>query len=269
MSLSLTGALLTRGMFRKHEKRHSRPWGCTHSRCYKTFGSKGDWKRHETSQHNQMETWRCHEPSEGSTINQCATLFGCQNDFKVHLRQDHAMQDNEYIDNQCKQNRLGTNCQCGFWCGFCKEIIKLDNKGLEAWDERFNHIDEHFTKQGRRINDWIPPDDDKPKGWRRRENSIGGRDASMSVDGSDFLDSEEGEYSCSKRGNFRQHKPLSPCLPHPPQYKSHNALPETQFQNAHWNVSAKPSKQLPSNWYCVRDQATKRLLHMHRLTIIR
>jgi len=34
----------------------------------------------------------------------------------------------------------------GFWCGFCVELINF-KKGLLAWDERFNHIDDHFIRR--------------------------------------------------------------------------------------------------------------------------
>ena len=155
---------------KKHEKRHSRPWGCTDANCTKTFGSKNDWKRHENSQHYQLETWRCHEPSATSKINQCAMIFSRRDPFQAHLRKDHGISDEGDIRDQCRKRRIGRNWQNGFWCGFCKDIIKLQTRGLEAWDERFNHIDDLHFKQGKNIEDWYPMDKDIPKGKLRLED---------------------------------------------------------------------------------------------------
>jgi hypothetical protein len=152
--------------FRKHMKRHSRPYGCTFFTCSKTFGSKNDWKRHENSQHFHLETWRCDaEKAEGGA---CAKVCYRRQSFQEHLKKDHDISDLELLKTKADACRIGRNCQARFWCGFCTKLIDLTKKGVEAWTERFDHIDDHFmgrrglTKQG--IQDWIPVDSDKPKG---------------------------------------------------------------------------------------------------------
>ncbi|RYP55378.1 hypothetical protein DL768_000133 [Monosporascus sp. mg162] len=101
---------------KKHEKRHSKPYGCTFPTCNKRFGSKNDWKRHENSQHFLLEVWR--------------------------------------------------NCEARFWCGFCQAIIESKQKGLGAWSERFDHIDNHFAGRNnftrKEISDWKNVDPDQP-----------------------------------------------------------------------------------------------------------
>lgn len=151
---------------RKHMKRHSRPYGCTFLTCSKTFGSKNDWKRHENSQHFHLETWRCDaEKVEGGA---CAKVCYRRQSFQDHLKKDHDISDAEVLKTKVDACRIGRNCQARFWCGFCIKLIDLTKKGVEAWTERFDHIDNHFmgrhglTKQG--IQDWIPVDSDKPKG---------------------------------------------------------------------------------------------------------
>ena len=63
---------------------------------------------------------------------------------------------------------MGRNCQVQFWCGFCIKLIALKKRGLEAWTERFDHIDDDFRgnhglkKQS--IQDWIPVNSNKPTG---------------------------------------------------------------------------------------------------------
>jgi hypothetical protein len=142
-------------------KRHDRPYGCTFLACGKKFGSKNDWKRHESSQHFQIETWRCDgERPEGGA---CSKVCYRKQSFQEHLRKEHHMSDdNEIVNEKLEACRIGRNCQDRFWCGFCVNLIELKKKGLDAWTERFDHIDDHFMgrngldKQG--IQDWIPVD---------------------------------------------------------------------------------------------------------------
>ena len=147
-------------------KRHERPYGCTFLTCNKIFGSKNDWKRHENSQHFHLETWRCDkEKPEGGA---CAKVSYRRQTFQEHLKKEHGMVDQDAVKIKVEACRIGRNCQARFWCGFCKRLVDLKKQGLDAWTERFDHIDDHFMgrrelqKQG--IQDWIPVNSDKPKG---------------------------------------------------------------------------------------------------------
>lgn len=151
---------------KKHMKRHERPYGCTFLTCNKDFGSKNDWKRHENSQHFHLETWRCDsERPEGGA---CAKVCYRRQTFQDHLKKEHQISEPADVKKKVDGCRIGRNCQARFWCGFCKKLVDLKKKGLDAWTERFDHIDNHFmgkggfSKQG--IQDWIPVDSDKPKG---------------------------------------------------------------------------------------------------------
>lgn len=92
--------------------------------------------------------------------------------FQAHLKEYHEIKDEDHIREQSKRQRIGRNGQSGFWCGFCKKIVKLDKKDLEAWDERFNHIDDFHFKKGERIDGWYPLDRDIPKGLLRNDNVL-------------------------------------------------------------------------------------------------
>jgi hypothetical protein len=48
----------------------------------------------------------------------------------------------------------------------------LKKQGLEAWDERFNHIDDNHFKKGCRIDQWYELDRDIPKGLLRNEHIL-------------------------------------------------------------------------------------------------
>ncbi|OAX78147.1 hypothetical protein ACJ72_07548 [Emergomyces africanus] len=169
---------------KKHEKRHSRPYGCTYPRCFKSFGSKNDWKRHENTQHFQLQCWRCpvkiHSINEGAgndetlmegpdqedflqalhldcTRVECSRIFDRKDKFCHHLQSEHF-----YNERAAKQaandNEIGRNGQFKFWCGFCRKLIKLNKDGLDAWDERFDHIDNEHFKNKQNISDWIHPE---------------------------------------------------------------------------------------------------------------
>jgi len=147
---------------RKHVKRHTRPYGCTFRGCRKIFGSKNDWKRHENSQHFQLEMWRCRQ--NGLHGKDCAKIFYRRESFQNHLEKAHQLSNEQKIKQEITHQRIGRNRQSRFWCGFCREIIDLTKRGLEAWDERFTHIGDHFNKEKKNISEWVPEDSNCPIG---------------------------------------------------------------------------------------------------------
>lgn len=169
-------------------KRHERPYGCTFLTCNKTFGSKNDWKRHENSQHFQLETWRCDEERPEGGV--CAKVFYRKQIFQDHLDKEHQISNDDDKKHKVEVCRIGRNCQARFYCGFCTKLVALKKKGLDAWTERFDHIDDHFMgrhnlpKQG--IQDWTPVDSDKPKGDVTSDSPTGkeGQDSGPDLSGS-------------------------------------------------------------------------------------
>ncbi|CAF9904117.1 MAG: hypothetical protein ALECFALPRED_004853 [Alectoria fallacina] len=169
----------------KHLKRHTRPYGCTFTGCPRRFGSKNDWKRHENTMHYQVEAWKCAEPkipdgsdsamardkssgtNEATSSRQCGRLCYRRELFMAHLHEAHHLADPEYeqyVKDQCRKRRVGRNGQCGFWCGFCQTVVRLEKTGIEAWDERFNHIDDEHFKKGNRVEGWVPLEGEVPRG---------------------------------------------------------------------------------------------------------
>ncbi|KAI0972294.1 hypothetical protein F4678DRAFT_471837 [Xylaria arbuscula] len=136
---------------KKHEKRHEKPYGCTMPDCNKRFGSKNDWKRHENTQHFQLEMWGCDEES-------CEKLCHRREMFRAHLEKDHQIADQTILDAKLEKCRVGRNCEARFWCGFCQKIVEIKQKGQQAWAERFDHIDEHFSGRNdrarKKISEW-------------------------------------------------------------------------------------------------------------------
>jgi hypothetical protein len=126
--------------------------------CQETFGNKGDWKRHENSEHYHLEMWRCDERTEDDG---CGTVCYRQQTFQNHLKKEHQLND-DAIKAKLELYRIGRNCQNHFWCGFCIKLTDLRAKGLAAWTERFDHIDDHFMGRGdlvqKSIQDWVPVD---------------------------------------------------------------------------------------------------------------
>ncbi|PNY23529.1 Sex-determining transformer protein 1 [Tolypocladium capitatum] len=143
---------------KKHKKRHDKPYGCTFKSCSKRFGSKNDWKRHESSQHFQLETWNCDETD-------CKKTYQRRESFKNHLQKDHGMSDMDAVDEKLETCRLGRHCDPRFWCGFCVRVIEIDvnERGGNSWTKRCDHIDNHlFGKDGlesKFISEWKHQDD--------------------------------------------------------------------------------------------------------------
>jgi len=182
------------------------------------------------------------------------------------------MQDDDLIREQCKKARIGRNGQCGFWCGFCKAIVKLETRGLDAWDERFNHIDEKHFKLGERIESWYPPDKDIPKGQLRNENPANAISFSSAADDSGSEDSDL-EEPWSKRSHVRRlpPPPTPPPLPLPPPVASSSgsqpskapshrtALHQRKKQDSRVNTvpnkGSQSSKRTGDKWYCVSLEA--------------
>lgn len=140
-------------------KRHNRPYACTFPDCpSQPFGSKNDWKRHENSQHFQLQCWRCHIKSATSPSKECNRLFYRREKFIAHLDGYHKVTKEPEIRAFLKTDEIGRNGQSRFWCGFCREIITLKNSGMKAWNERFDHIDEWHFKKGENIATWQHPE---------------------------------------------------------------------------------------------------------------
>jgi len=80
----------------------------------------------------------------------------------------HQIDEDKVITSKLDECRIGRNCQTRFWCGFCRKLIDLKKRGLDAWTERFDHIDDHFMgRKGlevQRIRDWVNVDGKKPRG---------------------------------------------------------------------------------------------------------
>ncbi|KAK4171512.1 hypothetical protein QBC36DRAFT_199168 [Triangularia setosa] len=132
---------------KKHQKRHAKPYACTFAKCDKRFGSKNDWKRHENSQHFQLEIWRCTEPvhSHGRPGDyECGKVCHRRESLKGHLEQDHQFQEPAVIEKKLNDYRHGRNFESRFWCGFCVKTIEPQRSGGPAHSERFDHIDNHF-----------------------------------------------------------------------------------------------------------------------------
>jgi hypothetical protein len=131
---------------------------------HRSWGSKNDWTRHEGKQHEQQECWRCGEANSnasGESIpatshDACKRVFYTKELYSKHLRQAHKFHDNDVIDKMCSKQRIGQKAQVQFWCGFCRQVVPLKQIGLSGISERYNHIDYHFSKERRTIEQWEP-----------------------------------------------------------------------------------------------------------------
>lgn len=119
-----------------------------------------DWMLHENSQHPAPpDSWHCSEAIDDGRS--CSKVYYSRQTYQQHLKVGHRITDDRYV-----QRKSCSACVPGafpphFWSGFCVEIVKHRKKGLDAWIERFDHIDDHFVGRGlakRRIAEWILQD---------------------------------------------------------------------------------------------------------------
>lgn len=166
----------------KHRKRHDRPYGCTYPRCYKKFGAKSDWKRHENSQHFQQEAFRCNHLVQVGK--KCGQHFHRATQFQSHLEHEHKVTSKDKVQAAINSCRIGKNCQGQYWCGFCCEIKTLKAKRNYAWDERFDHIALHFERGNLKkcIDDWVCVEENRPKKELKEEMSYYEEEKGTNVD---------------------------------------------------------------------------------------
>lgn len=149
-------------------KRHTRPYGCTFPNCYKNFGGRYDWKRHENSRHVLHEMWRCELSNADGTV--CRKLFESAECFVTHLYQRHDLKPDSAETLRCQRDmHLGREANHQYWCGFCNCLIKQD-EGMHQdgvprspWVMRFRHIGDHFDKGKLHIDNWVCIEHNKPK----------------------------------------------------------------------------------------------------------
>ncbi|KAK1754555.1 hypothetical protein QBC47DRAFT_220619 [Echria macrotheca] len=185
---------------KKHQKRHDKPYACTHTDCDKRFGSKNDWKRHENSQHIQLEFWRCNEKGKGGVESKpCGKTSHRRENFKHHLEKEHGITDPQTLERRCIDYRNGRNHESRFWCGFCQQTIEFTKRGSLVWSERFDHIDAHFTgKDGPRrdIREWKSIESEPLEIFQTIVPDARSPDSS---DGDFFSTEEEGDAGTRKR----------------------------------------------------------------------
>lgn len=120
-------------------------------------------------QHYHTQAFRC-SLSRGNHY-QCARLFFNEEDFVEHLNLEHRDEPKD-IKNQIANGRIGANdaeSMFRYWCGFCKEIKTVEKTGVDALNERFDHIDSHF-QQNENIKRWIPAKGHTEKGAQKRKD---------------------------------------------------------------------------------------------------
>jgi hypothetical protein len=120
-------------------------YACTFPECGELFANKRDWKRHENSQHHQYECWHC-EICRYLTFNRAS--------FVQHLQAEHAGIVDASNDEYIEYRHIHQNYQGSFWCGFCQDVMKMKERGVDGWHERFDHIEAHFV-DGDRIEAWV------------------------------------------------------------------------------------------------------------------
>ncbi|KAF7191163.1 Transcriptional regulator CRZ1, partial [Pseudocercospora fuligena] len=183
---------------KKHMKRHTRPYGCTFPNCFRKFGSRNDWKRHESGQHFLEEQWKCGFPvQDGSTICNRRPWFSKAQMLR-HLRgPEHHISNRADLERICDESHLGPEGRVHFWCGFCKRLIVQPEYTPNAWENRFKHIADHFEVDKWNIDDWMSEQDGP--------DADGESDVETHTDGDNsFANSLQGQSDATSTQNKRE-----------------------------------------------------------------
>ncbi|KAL7914874.1 hypothetical protein GGI35DRAFT_162364 [Trichoderma velutinum] len=198
---------------RKHLKRHRKPYGCTYKTCGKMFGSKNDWKRHESSQHFQLESWNCN-------FEDCDKVLPRRELFKLHLINHHKVQDSQEIEKRQDDCRLGRHCDPRFWCGFCDKFVEIEGEVVNSWTKRCDHIDSHlFGKDGlpkKEMREWRYLEDKLAEGEPERKLAEGSSGPSKKRKATEDMSSRPSKrtnisWSCCRCGHLETYHTSSSC----------------------------------------------------------
>ncbi|KAI9930658.1 hypothetical protein ASPWEDRAFT_39562 [Aspergillus wentii DTO 134E9] len=125
------------GQLSGSKSRGQRAFQCTF--CSDTFRTKYDWQRHEKALHLLVEWWTCHYQDGPDSV--CLQKFSRKDHLRQHLKLVHRVNYHHSMDDwqdstTCLKSR----------CGFC-------NLNLSTWEERIEHVAEHF-KNGADMANW-------------------------------------------------------------------------------------------------------------------
>ena len=165
--------------------------------CESTFGSKGEWKRHTSTQHLQLGFYRCDtgqcdpdrqespmKPTIKATV-KSYNDFNRKDLFTQHHRRMHTPWDlskepsakvrlefEESLENvrrRCWRERRAPPQRST--CGFCGRVFE----GPDIWDERMEHVGKHF--EGRHVDDFdvenmVEEEDEDLRNWAIKEGIV-------------------------------------------------------------------------------------------------
>lgn len=116
----------------------------------------------------------------------------------------------------------------------------MKSRNLEAWDERFDHIDNFHFKHGESIDEWYPLDKDIPKGFLRSDNVLDSGGPSIVPDQND---SDEDETS----GEAGEDSPSQEMQIDAPDIIQLDSNKHNQNVEAQSEFRSKKQRE----WYCV------------------
>jgi hypothetical protein len=166
-----------------------------------------------------------------------------------HLENDHGIAP-DFARSTAKRCHISRNNQYRYWCGFCGKVVDLHNTtGVEAWDERFNHIDEHY-KSGCAVDNWVDDQMHRRKGdmprnphKQKRRGQQETPDYSAAIQGP-----SSSPYIPQPSNSLKRRRSLSIESPGPAAQRPRHSPEVSHGVRTVWNcVSCRSNRQKPSD----------------------
>jgi len=230
-------------------------WKCAECRAPITTSNNNSNSKSTSNPSNPQR--RIHSNSKNK--DRCNRVFYRREQFQAHLEIEHKQSNAEYVSEQCRLQRVGRNGQKAFWCGFCQKIVPLQRRGLDAWDERFTHIDVEHFKKGETVDNWFPIDRDIPKSVlaeEKKDDSEEEEKNESEEDGWSEREDEDGDSPPDSTSSPAPALSTTTLIDNVQKSSRHGNVPSGHSShhndnNKNNNNNNKSPPQDNSNWYCV------------------
>lgn len=132
--------------------------------------------------------------------------------------------------------------------------MQLQKRGLEAWDERFTHIDVEHFKKGETVDNWFVMTDDIPKSALAEEKNDDSEEEQNESDKEGWSDREDDDEDTPPDTTSPPALPIisTDSVNNEQNMRQQGPLPGSNACHSNKTGASQPRNDA-NNWYCVSD----------------